>query len=56
MKNILFFLLIISQRETFSQGHPPWEQPLKISRSTDGISFFNTTIFQDSSGVPSAIQ
>ncbi len=56
MKKILFFLLIISQRETFAQGHPPWEQPLKISRSTDGISFFNTTIFQDSSGVPSAIQ
>lgn len=56
MKNILFFLLIISQFETFSQGHPPWEQPLKISRSTDGIFFSNTTIFQDSSGVPSAIQ
>ena len=40
----------------FSQGNPPWERPLKIAWSNDGITFANTAVFQDSSGVPGAVQ
>src|SRR5678815_2963939 len=39
-----------------SQGSPPWERPLKICYGTDGITFGPAQIFQDSSGVPSAIK
>jgi len=39
-----------------SQGNPPWERPLKICYGTDGITFGPPQIFQDSSGVPSAIR
>ena len=34
----------------------PWENPLMIARSTDGVHFTGATVFQDSGGVPSAIQ
>ncbi len=52
---ITLFLLFLSLK-SFSQNHPPWESPLKISTSTDGINFSSTTIFQDSSGVPCLIK
>ena len=39
-----------------SQGSPPWERPLNICYGTDGITFGPSQIFQDSSGVPSAIK
>ena len=39
-----------------AQGNPPWERPLKICYGTDGITFGPAQIFQDSSGVPSAIK
>jgi hypothetical protein len=33
----------------------PWDNPLMIARSSDGVNFSNPVVFQDSSGVPSAI-
>jgi len=39
-----------------AQTNFPWESPLKIAWSTDGTVFSNESIFQDSSGVPSAIR
>ena len=40
----------------FSQGNFPWNNPLKIAWSADGITFGTPAIFQDSSGVPSVIK
>jgi hypothetical protein len=40
----------------FSQSNPPWERPLKMTWSDDGINFTTPGIFQDSSGVPSLIR
>jgi hypothetical protein len=40
----------------FSQGSPPWENPLKMAWSTDGVVFGASSIFQDSSGVPCVIR
>jgi hypothetical protein len=34
----------------------PWNSPLKIATSTDGINFTSSNIFQDSSGVPHVIR
>ena len=48
---ILLFILTASQL----QAQFPWENPLVIASSSDGITFNNSTVFQDSSGVPSAI-
>jgi hypothetical protein len=56
MKTILLILFSIASYNSFSQGNPPWERPLMIARSTDGITFTNNSIFQDSSGVPSAVK
>ena len=39
-----------------AQGNPPWERPLKICYGADGITFGPPQVFQDSSGVPSAIK
>ncbi len=55
MKTLLPFLLFLITTTCFSQGFP-YERPLKISWSNDGITFNNTSIFQDSSGVPSVIR
>ena len=33
----------------------PWDNPLMIARSSDGVNFMNPAVFQDSGGVPSAI-
>ncbi|MBI3259828.1 MAG: T9SS type A sorting domain-containing protein [Ignavibacteriae bacterium] len=56
MKTLLPFLLFFLSINCFSQNGFPYERPLKISWSNDGIIFNNTTIFQDSSGVPSVIR
>jgi hypothetical protein len=48
---ILLIVLSVSQL----QAQFPWENPLVIAHSSDGITFNNSTVFQDSSGVPSAI-
>ena len=50
---ILLFTLLTTQ--LYCQNYP-WEQPLKIAWSNDGIVFNAPTIFQDSSGVPSVIR
>ncbi len=51
----LFFLLLFIVTKSFSQGFP-WERPLKMAWSTDGITFNTPTLFQDSSGVPSIVK
>ena len=55
MTRLLFFLLLISGISGFGQS-PPWENPLKMAWSSDGKTFGKAAIFQDSSGVPSAIR
>lgn len=52
---ILFAILVAYTQCGYSQS-PPWESPLKISRSADGTVFDEPAIFQDSSGVPSVIR
>ena len=56
MKNIslLIFLLLLNLK-LFSQNFP-WQRPLKIAWSNDGITFGAPIVFQDSSGVPSVIR
>jgi hypothetical protein len=56
MSIVVFASLLIFPFPGRSQGSPPWERPLNISFSTDGITFGPSQIFQDSSGVPSAIK
>jgi hypothetical protein len=47
-------LLILSINTAF--GQYPWNNPLMVAKSTDGITFSTPTIFQDSSGVPCIIR
>ncbi|MBS1537666.1 MAG: T9SS type A sorting domain-containing protein [Bacteroidetes bacterium] len=56
MKSLLLLFFISITAICYSQGNPPYERPLKISWSNDGITFTNTSIFQDSSGVPSVVK
>ena len=56
MKALFSIILITLSLSVSAQSTFPWENPLVIARSTDGINFSNRTIFQDSSGVPSAIR
>ena len=52
--SVIIFLLIFSfSQKGFSQGAPPWERPLRICYSNNGINFTPPVVFQDSSGVPS---
>ena len=56
MKNIIiysaiFIAVFLSCNFVFAQG--PWNMPLHIAYSLDGVNFTNDQIFQDSSGVPS---
>jgi hypothetical protein len=41
---------------SFCQANPPWNNPLNIAWSSDGINFNTPSVFQDSSGVPSVIK
>jgi len=52
---IIFILFCFYSSNLFSQGFP-WERPLKMAWSTDGITFNTPVIFQDSSGVPSVVK
>ncbi len=55
MKIVWSLLLLLTiQPSLYAQF--PWERPLKIAYASDGINFDPPTIFQDSSGVPSAIR
>jgi hypothetical protein len=51
---ILFFFCVLTNK--VSAQNFPWERPLKIAWSADGITFNAPTVFQDSSGVPSVIR
>ena len=54
--SLVFTLSLFQIHKSYSQGNPPWERPLKIATSNDGTTFSNFAIFQDSSGVPSAVK
>ncbi|NBV14646.1 MAG: T9SS C-terminal target domain-containing protein [Sphingobacteriia bacterium] len=56
MKNIYTFLLLfLASMATLLSQTPPWNNPLRIATSSDGITFSTPTIFQDSAGVPSVV-
>ncbi len=52
---LLFLILLLSSTLLPAQGGFPWQNPLRIAYSADGVQFGPPAIFQDSSGVPSAI-
>lgn len=52
----LFLPLLCSAALLSAQGNFPWQNPLRIAYSPDGVLFDTPSIFQDSSSVPSAIQ
>jgi hypothetical protein len=56
MKTLFLFIFLLISPNIFSQVHFPWENPLMISESTDGITFNSATFFQDSSGVPCMVR
>ena len=51
----LLLLFLLSFNQINAQSFP-WQQPLNIAWSTDGINFNTPTTFQDSSGVPSVVR
>jgi len=55
MRKILLFSLLLGTALSYAQSFP-WQNPLRIAWSTDGVNFGASTIFQDSSGVPSVIR
>lgn len=55
MKKILLFGLLLGASLSNAQSFP-WQNPLRIAWSNDGVNFGPTSIFQDSSGVPSVIR
>lgn len=59
MKNIILPLLLILPLFLAAQplpGNGPWNSPLRMAWSSDGITFSTSTLFQDSAGVPSVIR
>jgi hypothetical protein len=48
------FILLFAYKAPAQTG--PWNSPLMMARSIDGQNFGTPTIFQDSSGVPSAVR
>lgn len=54
MKSLI--ILTLTLLITSSLSAQPWRGPLKICRSTDGITFTSVQTFQDSSGVPCIIK
>lgn len=56
MKHSLLFLLVLLVQVSSNAQQPPWKSPLKIAWSSDGKTFGNAEIFQDSSGVPCVIR
>jgi hypothetical protein len=51
---ICFFSIVRVLSQMTQQG--PWNSPLKIAFSSDGVNFTTSNIFQDSSGVPHVIR
>lgn len=56
MRKILFIAALLLASATGKAQGFPWERPLMIAWSNDGITFNAPTIFQDSSGVPSVVR
>lgn len=55
LQNSVMALLSLYATTAIAQAGP-WNNPLMMARSADGRFFNSATIFQDSSGVPSAIR
>ena len=55
MRALHFFSTVLVPLVLSAQGFP-WERPLLIAWSADGITFDPPTSFQDSSGVPSVVR
>ena len=55
-KLITLSILLFSCLNVFPQNNYPWNRPLKMAWSNNGITFDTPVIFQDSSGVPSLIK
>jgi len=53
---LIFILHIFYIRPSYSQNNGPWNSPLNMAWSSDGTQFTNTSIFQDSSGVPCVVR
>jgi hypothetical protein len=53
---VIAIFYVLPCQYVFSQGNPPWQNALILSKSDDGIQFNTPVVFQDSSGVPSVIQ
>ncbi len=53
---LLVSLVLFFSQDILAQKSPPWERPLKICYSSDGITFGTAQIYQDSSGVPSSVK
>lgn len=55
LQKFVLAVFVVCATATFAQNGP-WNNPLMIASSADGRFFNSSTIFQDSSGVPSAIR
>lgn len=55
LQSIILLVSLFCINELSSQTGP-WQAPLKICTGTNGIMFGTSTIFQDSSGVPTVIR
>jgi hypothetical protein len=55
LRNLFIFALFLFHIQGFSQNYP-WNNPLRMAWSQDGITFDTPSIFQDSAGVPSIIR
>ena len=55
LKVLLFGTVTFLAFDLSAQGFP-WERPLLMAWSSDGITFDPSTVFQDSSGVPSIVR
>ena len=58
MKASFVFLLIILlfSKQSIAQSSYPWDRPLNMAWSADGINFGASAVFQDSAGVPSVLR
>ncbi len=54
--HLLFSLVFVFALSKLSAQGFPWERPLKMAWSADGITFGTPSVFQDSSGVPSVVR
>ncbi|MEO8591556.1 MAG: hypothetical protein ABI432_19400 [Flavobacteriales bacterium] len=56
MKHVALFGLALGTAFNASSQALPWERPLMIAGSVDGITFDTPEVFQDSAGVPSVVR